>query len=65
MGLSKVLKCLFSFVITSPISPNQNFVFILIIQLMVEYHNIFHLIFQELRVHLKMCMDYGTRLNTN
>jgi hypothetical protein len=53
MGLSKILKCLFPFEITSPINPNKNFVFILVIQLMVEYHNIFHLIFQELWVNFK------------
>jgi len=64
-GSKKVPRCLFPFVITSPISPNKNFVFILIIQLMVKYHNIFHLTFQELWVHLKMWMDYDTRWNTN
>ncbi len=65
MGLSKVPKCLFPFVMTSPIGPNKNFVFILVIQLMIEYHNIFQLIFQELWVHLKMCMDCDTKWNTN
>jgi hypothetical protein len=65
MGLSKVLKCLFPFVITSPLSPNKNFGFILVIQLMVEYHNIIHLIFQELWIHFKMCMDCDIRWNTN
>jgi hypothetical protein len=65
MGLSKVPKCLFPFIMTSPISPNKNFFFIFIIQLMIEYHNIFHLAFQELWVHFKMCMDYDTKWNTN
>jgi hypothetical protein len=65
MGLSKVPKCLFPFVITSPLSPNKIFFFILVIQLMIKYHNIFHLIFQELWVHLKMCMDCDTKWNTN
>jgi hypothetical protein len=36
MGLSKTHKCLFPFVITSPISPNKFYFFILIIQLMVH-----------------------------
>jgi len=65
MGLSKVPKCLFPFLMTSPISPNKKFVFILVIQLMIEYHKIFHLIFQELWVHFKMCMDYDTKWNSN
>jgi hypothetical protein len=43
-----------------PNKSHKNFVFILVIQLMVKYHNIFHLIFQELCVHVKMCMDYHT-----
>ncbi len=64
MGLSKIPKCLFPFIITSLITSNKKFVSILVIHLMVEYHNKFHLLFQELRVHLKMFMDCDIRWNT-
>jgi hypothetical protein len=39
--------------------PNKNFIFILVIQPLIEYYQkTFDLIFQELQVYLKMCMDF-------
>jgi hypothetical protein len=39
--------------------------FIFVIQLMVDYHKRFDLMFQELWVRFKMCMDYDKWWNTS